>query len=94
MNKFKGETIVWPDSSSDDYIHRPKTDPFHNMCSYKMCMNYKKIYKSKQDIAALNEHDNNDDDMLDYERALGQGWMRCWITVVAVAPLPVRTSGP
>ena len=74
VNKFKGETIVWPDSSSDDYIHRPKTDPFHNMCSYKMCMNYKKIYKSKQDIAALNEHDNNDDDMQDYERALGQGY--------------------
>ena len=39
------ETIIWPDSSEGDYIYRPMTYILENMCSYKMVMKFKKVYK-------------------------------------------------
>lgn len=74
VNKYKGETILWPDSSSDDYIHRPDSDEFNGMCSYKMCMYYKKIYKSKKEISCDDNDDDYDNDIQDYDRAIGQGY--------------------
>ena len=38
----------WPDSSSEDYIHRPTS--LEGVCSYKMAMHYKKVLKSKNAI--------------------------------------------
>jgi hypothetical protein len=52
VNNFAGETIFWPDSSSDDYIHRPQDPRFSQLCAYEMTMNYKKTYMTKRQITA------------------------------------------
>lgn len=66
--KVDGETYFWPDSSSEDYIHRPNS--LDGMCSYEMAMYYKKVVKSKSAVrASLNvstdlrskENDDGDD---------------------------------
>jgi hypothetical protein len=63
-----GETYFWPDSSSEDYIHRPNA--LDGMCSYEMAMYYKKEVKLKSAVrASLNastdlhtkENDDGDD---------------------------------
>jgi hypothetical protein len=41
-SKKGGETILWADSSSDDYLHRPSSEQFNGMSFYEMTMNYKK----------------------------------------------------
>jgi hypothetical protein len=48
--KVDGETYFWPDSSSEDYIHRPNA--LDGMCSYEMAMYYKKVVKSKSAVRA------------------------------------------
>lgn len=49
--KVNGETHFYKDSSSDDYIFRPRS--LENTCSYLMSMWYRKIRKSNK---AINTH--------------------------------------
>ena len=42
-NMSGGETVIWPDSSADDYIHRPDHPRFDSMSSYEMVMKYRKV---------------------------------------------------
>ena len=67
--KVDSETYFWPDSSSEDYIHRPNA--LDGMCSYEMAMYYKKVVKSKTAVRAslnvsndLRTKENDDDDVL------------------------------
>ena len=46
--KVDGETYLWPDSNSKDYIHRPLL--LEGLSSYEMAMDYKKAIKSKKAI--------------------------------------------
>jgi hypothetical protein len=41
-----GEFKCWPDSISDDYIHRPLQKKIEDICFYDMTNQYKKKYKS------------------------------------------------
>ena len=41
-NMSDGETVIWPDSSADDYIHRPDDPIFDITCPYNMVMRFKK----------------------------------------------------
>ena len=50
-NVLKGERIVWPDSSADDYIHRPNHEDIDQLCSYELTMLYKKKYKQFREMA-------------------------------------------
>ena len=63
-NMFNGNKILWPDSSADDYIHRPKHVLFDKMCSYYMAMWYKKLCKTFKEMKTTRcaTTDNNDDD--------------------------------
>lgn len=89
VNNFGGETIFWPDSSSDDYIHRPQDPRFSQLCAYEMTMNYKKTYMTKRQIAASavnHSHERNsstslesdtsddDHDAEDSDCSTGQGY--------------------
>ena len=49
-NKDTDEKIVWADSSSYDYIHRP--EELGNFCLYEYTMWYKKEYKSFKELNA------------------------------------------
>ena len=42
--KVDGEKYFWPDSSSEDYIHRPTS--FKDLCSYEATIYYKKVLKA------------------------------------------------
>ena len=46
--KGNDKTNLWPDSSSEDYIHRPKL--LQDICSYEMAMTYKKVVQSKMAV--------------------------------------------
>ena len=41
-NKLNNETITWPESLADDYLHRPSEDDFENICFYDLTSCYKK----------------------------------------------------
>ena len=45
-NKLNNETITWPESLADDYLHRPSEDEFKNICFYDLTRRYKKTFKS------------------------------------------------
>jgi hypothetical protein len=45
-NKLNNETITWPESLADDYLHRPSDDEFENICFYDLTRRYKKTFKS------------------------------------------------
>ncbi len=45
-NKLNNETITWPESLADDYLHRPSEDEFKNICFYDLTSRYKKTFKS------------------------------------------------
>ena len=45
-NLLNGKTVAWTDSSADDYLYRPKHPNIDGVCSYKMIIEYKKLYKS------------------------------------------------
>ena len=45
-NKSKGKLKAWPNSSADDYIHRPTNEEIENLCTYEMAMFYKKRFKT------------------------------------------------
>ena len=45
-NKLNNETITWPESLADDYLHRPSEDEFENICFYDLTSCYKKTFKS------------------------------------------------
>jgi hypothetical protein len=51
-NKLNNETLTWPESLADDYLHRPSEDEFKNNCFYDLTRRYKKNqelqYKSIQ----------------------------------------------
>ena len=49
-NMTGGKTVIWPDSSADDYIHRPVCPIFDIMCSYKMAMRFKKVCKTFKEM--------------------------------------------
>jgi len=61
-----GKTVIWPDSSADDYIHRPDDPSFNTMCSYEMIMKYKKVCKTFKEMdstdasACTGENENAD----------------------------------
>jgi len=42
-NKLNNETITWPESLADDYLHRPSEDEFENICFYDLTRRYKKL---------------------------------------------------
>jgi len=42
-NKLNNETITWPESLADDYLHRPSEDEFKNICFYDLTRRYKKL---------------------------------------------------
>lgn len=68
-NMMNNNVIIWPDSSADDYIHRPNYGLFDNMCYYEMTMWYKKRYKTFREMDA-NDHvddDDHEDDATRYE---------------------------
>ena len=70
-NILNGEKTLWPDSSADDYIHRPNTPDLERMCSYEMNMLYTKVCKTFKEMNAATtasadcddneEEDHNDD---------------------------------
>ncbi len=41
-NKLNNETITWPESLADDYLHQPSEDEFKNICFYDLTRRYKK----------------------------------------------------
>ena len=45
-NKLNNETITWPESLADDYLHLPNEDEFKNICFYDLTRRYKKTFKS------------------------------------------------
>lgn len=71
-NIVKGKKIVWPDNSSDDYLHRPRGGFFEKMCSYEMSMYYKKTLLSK----VIDDDDDieEDDDVDETAQYRGQGY--------------------
>ena len=60
-NKLNNETITWPESLADDYLHRPSEDEFENICFYDLTRCYKKTLKS------YNTSQFNPDEMSHYE---------------------------
>ena len=57
-NKLNNETITWPESLADDYLHRPSEDDFENICFYDLTSRYKKTFKiasSRQKISGEND---------------------------------------
>ena len=62
------ETVVWPSSSADDYMHRPMDCILENMCLYEMVMKYKKMCKRFKEMRKVplmvnsDTHSNKDDD--------------------------------
>ena len=42
MNRHRKRRIVWKDSLADDYIHRPGSSEFKDLCPYQMAMKFKK----------------------------------------------------
>ena len=86
-NLHKGDKVVWPDSASDDYIHRPVGTKFDKMCAYKMTMYYKKSFKtfkqmeniSARDASARDDDEEDDlvrDGISDFEQFNGQGYSK------------------
>ncbi len=45
-NKLNNETITWPESLANDYLHRLSEDEFKNICFYDLTSRYKKTFKS------------------------------------------------
>ncbi len=45
-NELNNETITWPESLANDYLHRPSEDEFKNICLYDLTSCYKKKFKS------------------------------------------------
>jgi hypothetical protein len=45
-NKLNNETITWPESLADDYLHWLSEDEFKNICFYDLTRRYKKTFKS------------------------------------------------
>lgn len=64
VNRHKKKRHVWRDSLADDYLHRPEENGIENMCSYEMCMKYKKKYLSfkQMNVLETNNNDLADDD--------------------------------
>jgi len=60
-NMLNSEKVIWPDSSADDYLHRPDDDVFTTMCYYEYTMWYKKIYKTFREMNT-NGHVDDDDE--------------------------------
>ena len=68
INKYKGNTIVWPDLSADDYINYPITTSIEHLCSYVFTMLYKKIFNSLKQVeyienstsTCIDGNDNNE----------------------------------
>lgn len=61
-NMSGGKTVIWPDSSADDYIHRPDSPIFDVMCSYEMAMRFKKVCKTFKEMRNNAVSDNFDID--------------------------------
>ena len=64
-NMSDGETVIWPDSSADNYIHRPDDPIFDIMCPYDMVMRFKKVCKTFKvmrttAVSANSDPDGND----------------------------------
>ena len=51
-SKYKGDKIVWHESTSDDYIHRPNNEQFTGVCAYNMAMLFKKVQKTAREVNA------------------------------------------
>ena len=71
-NIVKGEKVVWPDNSSDDYLHRPRDATFEGMCSYEMAQQYKKTLLSR--VIDDDSDDEEDGDIDETARFHGQGY--------------------
>lgn len=68
-NIVKGEKVVWPDNSSNDYLHRPRDATFEGMCSYDMSRQYKKPLLTW----VIDDDSDNEEDGYIYETARYQG---------------------
>lgn len=44
--EIKGDTLLWHDSTSEDYIYRP--DSLQHICAYYMAMHYQKVMKPRK----------------------------------------------
>jgi hypothetical protein len=53
-------THIWQDSSSEDYIHRPKS--LESTCAFEMAMHYTKTIKPMKIIKQVFKRQNNDED--------------------------------
>jgi hypothetical protein len=56
------DTVVWADSSSEDYLHRPSSEQFNTMSFYEMTMNYKKNPNCWKHFFAHEDIDDDKDD--------------------------------
>ena len=66
-NVFRKKEVLWPDSSSDDYIYRPNHPQIDNLCSYQMCMMFKKTYRSFKEMNKSKDVISTTDDVEDTE---------------------------
>ena len=55
-NMLNGKRILWPDSSADDYIHRPPE--LESMCIYEEKMRFKKVCKTFKEMNAATTNGN------------------------------------
>ena len=70
-NKSKnGETVLWTDSSADDYIHRPNKTDFENISAYHYFSYYKKMFKTfkqmKEDMLHNDDSETTQTKLEDY----------------------------
>ena len=63
--KINDKTYLWPDSSSEDYIHRPRS--LEAMCSYEMAMKYTKVVKSKMAVKRSLDNEESDDNHVSHQ---------------------------
>ncbi len=64
-NLLKGEKVLWEDSTSEDYIHRPTHEDIESLCSYEMTMYYRKICKTFKEMKKTNQQSSANDDKED-----------------------------
>ena len=63
VNTFREKKVTWPDSTSDDYIHRPEKCFLEKTCSYEFTMKYKKAFNTVAEVKRMeSRHDEWDDE--------------------------------
>jgi hypothetical protein len=57
-NKLDNETITWPESLADKYLHRPNEIEFEHICFYEQTGCYKKTFKANK-ITGVNSDEGS-----------------------------------